>query len=215
MLARVPYAHSSLERNNEIHLGNKARRMTVNRLSDPGFDGEIRADRVKSTKTGCPVLPVVRFKGVGVQDKFTMENTERFVQAQYGGIVVPGLKSIATMQPEDLQILRKNYEREWRSRTNTFLARRAHVRHSDAYCGPFWTGLRCPFSLNYTRASVAGSYATIEPPLEPVAPFSRFPWIESEFKGGEVIRQALIAEQRVALEHERKVRRGIGSRNVV
>lgn len=187
----------------------------MNRLSDPGFDGKIRAHRVKSTKTGCPVLPVVRFKGVGVQDKFTMEHTERFVQAQYWGIVVPGLKSIATMQPEDFQILRKNYEGEWRSRTKTFLARRAYVRHSNAYCGPFWTGLRCPFSLNYTRASVAGSYATVEPPLEPVAPFSRFPGIEAEFECGEVIRQALIAEQRVALEHERKVRRGIGSRNVV
>ena len=98
----VAAAHSSLERNNEIHLGNKTRRMTVNRLSDPGFDGEILADRVESTKAGCPVLPVVRFKRVGVQDKFSMEQTERFVQAQYRGIVVPGLKSIATMQPQDL-----------------------------------------------------------------------------------------------------------------
>ena len=57
---------SPLKRNGEIYLSNKTGRVTVYRLSDPGFDGEIFADGVEPTKACCPVLPVVCLNGIGV-----------------------------------------------------------------------------------------------------------------------------------------------------
>jgi len=57
---------SPLERNGEIYFRYKTRRMTVYRLSDPGFDGEVFADGVEPSKACGPVLPVVCLKGIGV-----------------------------------------------------------------------------------------------------------------------------------------------------